>query len=98
MESDQHRRWLESRAHLRDARVAMRAGRIDDALAAYTRAHDLADDHVKCHARAHLGRARVEIRQRKFHDASIDAFFAIVAIVVSPFRRLRGIRGPGFAK
>jgi hypothetical protein len=98
MDPEQHRRWSESRAHLRDARASMRAGQLDDALAAYTHAHDLGDDNVICHARGHWGRARVELRQRMIHDASIDAFFAIVAILVSPLRRLRGVRGPGFAK
>ena len=63
-----------------------------------TRAHDLGDDNVRCHALGHIGRARVEIRQRKFHDASIDGFFATMALVISPFRRMRGIRGRGFAK
>lgn len=98
MEAEQRQRWSESRAHLRDAAVAMSAGRLDDAFASYTRGHDLGDDNVMCHARGHFGRARVEIHQRKFHDASIDAFFTIAAVLVSPFRRLRGVRGAGFAK
>ncbi len=93
---DRRRRWDDSRRHLREAGSALKAGRLAEAFALFTRAHDLGDDHVLCHMRGHLGRARVEMRKGDVRDAAVDAFFALVAIVVSPARRLRGARGRGF--
>lgn len=93
---EQRRRWHQSRERLREARAALAAGRNDQALALFTQAHDLGDDHALCHARAHLGRARVEIALGRRHEAAVDAMFAALAALVSPLRRLRGVRGRGF--
>ncbi len=98
MESEQQQRWSESRARLRDARAAMTAGRLDDAFSLYTQAHNLGDDNVRCHARGHLGRAHIELRQGKFRDASIDTFWASTAVMVSSIRRMLGRRGAGIAQ
>ena len=97
MESEQRQRWSKSRASLRDAKAATKAGRLDDAFACYTQAHDLGDDNVRCHARGHLGRARIEIRQGKIRAASIDTFWATTAVLVSTIRRMLGRRGAGIA-
>lgn len=97
MEPEQQRRWSESRARLRDARVAMKAGRLDEAFACYTEAHNLGDDNVRCHARGHLGRAHVEMRRGQIRDASIDTFWATTAVMVSTIRRMLGRRGAGIA-
>jgi hypothetical protein len=97
MHSDQQQRWTDSRAHLRDACIARRTGYLDDALRLYTQAHNLGDDHVRCHMRGHLGRAGIELRQGKYRDASIDTFWASTAVMVSTIRRLLGRRGAGIA-
>lgn len=83
--------------HLRRAKSALKAGRFDEALGLFTKAHDLGDDNILCHVRGHLGRARIETRKGKLRDAALDAFFAMIAVLVSPARRLRGARGRGFA-
>lgn len=93
---EQRRRWAQSRQALREARAALRAGRNDQALGLFTQAHDLGDDHALCHARAHLGRARVEMAAGRRREAAVDALFAALAALVSPLRRLRGVRGRGF--
>ncbi len=76
----------------------MRAGRLDEAFAFYTQAHNLGDDNVRCHARGHLGRARIELRRGRIRDASIDTFWASTAVMVSTVRRMLGRRGAGIAK
>jgi len=97
MELEQKQRWSESRACLRDARMALKAGRLDDAFAFYTQAHNLGDDNVRCHARGHLGRALIELRRGQIRDASIDTFWASTAVMVSTMRRMLGRRGAGIA-
>jgi hypothetical protein len=97
MGSEQLQRWAESRACLRDALIARKTGYLDDALRLYTQAHNLGDDHVRCHLRGHLGRARVELRKGQFRDASIDTFWASTAVMVSTIRRMLGRRGAGIA-
>jgi hypothetical protein len=81
---------------LRQASDALKAGRVDEAFQHFTKAHDLGDDNVACHSRGHWGRARVELRAGKLRAALLDSFFASAAVFVSPFRRLRGVRGRGF--
>ena len=93
---DRRQRWDQSRMNLRQAGIALKAGRVDHAFALFTRGHDLGDDNLLCHMRGHLGRARIELRKRNVRDAFLDAFFALAAIVVSPARRLKGARGRGF--
>jgi hypothetical protein len=95
MEFEQLERWSESRARLREARIARKTGYLDDALRLYTQAHNLGDDNVRCHLRGHLGRAGIELRQGKFRDASIDMFWASTAVLVSTIRRKLGRRGAG---
>jgi hypothetical protein len=97
MELEQEQRWTESRARLREARSARKSGYLDDALRLYTQAHNLGDDHVRCHMRGHLGRAGIELRQGKYRDASIDTFWASTAVMVSTIRRMLGRRGAGIA-
>jgi hypothetical protein len=97
MEAEQEQRWAESRVWLREARAARKAGRLDEAFASYTRAHNLGDDNVRCHARGHLGRAWIEIRRGQIRDASIDTFWASTALMVSTIRRMLGRRGAGIA-
>ena len=97
MEPEQEQRWSESRAHLREARIARKTGYLDDALRLYTQAHNLGDDHVRCHMRGHLGRAGIELRRGKYRDASIDTFWASTAVMVSTIRRMLGRRGAGIA-
>jgi hypothetical protein len=97
MEPEQQQRWSESRARLRDARMATKAGRLDDAFSFYTRAHNLGDDNVRCHVRGHLGRARIELRRGQIRAASIDTFWASTAVMVSTIRRMLGRRGAGIA-
>ena len=94
---EQRSRWTESRRLLRDGRVALAAGNLREAMHLFTRAHDFGDDHAKCHGQAHLGRARVEIRQGKLRGAAFDVILSLLSIVVSPLRSLRGARGHGFA-
>ena len=98
MESEQQRRWSESRARLRDARMAMADGRFDDAFSLYTQAHNLGDDNVRCHMRGHLGRARIEVLRGQLRDASIDTFWASTALMVSTLRRFLGRRGAGITQ
>lgn len=93
---DQLSRWSHSRRCLRAARAALNAGDRDESLRLFTQAHDLGDDHTWCHACAHFGRARIEMRQGSGHDAAVDLMFGILAAVFSPLRRLRGVRGRGF--
>lgn len=95
---EKRRRWDESRRQLRAAGRLLKAGRFDEAFGLFTQAHDLGDDNVLCHMRGHLGRALIEMRMGKMRDASIDSCFALGAVVVSPLRRLRGVRGFGFAR
>jgi len=95
---DDRRRLAESRATLREARDALRAGRLNAAFRLFTEAHDLGDDNVLCHIRGHWGRARVELRAGKARDALLDIFFCFAAVLVSPFRRLRAVRGRGFGR
>ncbi len=97
MDSEHQQRWSESRARLREARIARQTGYLDDALRLYTQAHNLGDDNVRCHIRGHLGRAGIELRQGKFRDASIDTFWASTAAMVSTIRRKLGRRGAGIA-
>jgi hypothetical protein len=97
MDSEQQQRWSDSRARLHQARMARRAGRLDEAFAFYTQAHNLGDDHVRCHIRGHLGRARIELRRGDFRDASIDTFWASTAVMISTIRRILGRRGAGIA-
>jgi hypothetical protein len=93
---DAQRRWSESRALLKQASNALKAGRVDEALRLFTKAHDLGDDNAICHARGHWGRAHIELRAGKLRAALLDAFFGALALVVSPIRRLSGARGRGF--
>jgi hypothetical protein len=93
---DQQRRWVESRALSEKAFEALNVGRVDEALHLFTKAHDLGDDNVLCHVRGHLGRARVEFQMGNGRTALVDVFFALAAVVVSPVRRARGVRGRGF--
>jgi hypothetical protein len=90
------RRWDESRKYLRAARVALGTGRIDEAIKLFRQGHDLGDDNILCHARSHLGLARVEVKRGRLREAAIDVMFALAAVLVSPLRRFKGVRGPGF--
>jgi uncharacterized protein DUF3703 len=90
------RRWDESRKHLQAARAALSASRFDEAIRLFKRGHDLGDDNVLCHARGHLGLARVAVRRGRLRAAAIDVMFALAAVVSSPLRRFKGVRGPGF--
>ena len=98
MDSAQPQRWEQSRARLRDALAARKAGRLDDAFALYTQAHNLGDDNFRCHARGHLGRALIELRRGQLREASIDTFWATTAVMVSTIRRMLGRRGAGIAQ
>lgn len=93
---EMRRRWQESRTSLREAGSALAAGRLDEAFGLFTRGHDLGDDNIRCHVRGHLGRARIEMRRGQLQDASLDAYFALIAIFVSPARRFRKLRSTGF--
>lgn len=93
---EQRSRWNHSRESLRSAQAAFKAGKIDESLRWFTQAHDLGDDHAWCHAQAHFGRARIEMRQGRRHDARVDFMFGMLAALFSPLRRLRGVRGPGY--
>jgi hypothetical protein len=95
---DPRQRWIESRALLKQASDALRDGRLDVAYQLFTKAHDLGDDDVVCHSRGHWGRARIELRTGEKRAAMLDAFFASVAVLFSPIRRLRGVRGSGFGE
>jgi uncharacterized protein DUF3703 len=88
-------RWDESRKHLQAARAALSAGRIDEAIRLFKRGHDLGDDNVLCHARGHYGLARAEVKRGRLREAAIDVMFALAAVLVSPLRRFKGVRGPG---
>ena len=98
MELEQQQRWSESRARLREARIARKTYYLDDALRLYTEAHNLGDDNVRCHVRGHLGRAGIELRQGNYRAASIDTFWASTAVMVSTIRRILGRRCAGIAK
>ena len=89
-------RLTESRALLKEASGALKTERLDKAFRFFTDAHDLGDDDVVCHVRGHWGRAQVEWRQRNLRAALLDCFFGSLALLVSPVRRLRGVRGRGF--
>src|SRR6516162_2221687 len=89
-------RWNISRRYLRGAWVAFKAGDLERSLCLFTQAHDLGDDNTSCHGRAHLGRALIELRQHRVHDAAVDLMLAMLAVLSSPPRRLRGVRGSGY--
>lgn len=93
---DNQRRWSQSRAYLREAHTALDEGRTHEALRLFTQAHDLGGDNTICHARGHFGRMRVELQTGKLRDALLDGFFGLAAVLISPIRRWRGVRGRGF--